>query len=184
MYPGNGQPFTYLQNNLEKELVLANRSSESKPKRYYYYYKPTENTKYSTYSLNRNVITRSNKDLAGKVVKKHAATLRNHPKLSREEIEKEFYEYTLECRRRLDELFQNSPSSDTPQSSSEPSDFIETVSTSSPIKLKPLSLTPLYSNNFKILRNLSDKKYSSKIKTNPTAEKKKTEEIVEQVWRI
>lgn len=33
------------------------------------------------------------------------STLRNRPKLSREQIEREFYEYTLECRQKLNDLF-------------------------------------------------------------------------------
>ena len=91
-------------------------------------------------SLNR--IHSRAKDHDGKVVKNFS--LRNTPRLSRNQIEKEFYEYTLECRRRLDELFASSPSSDAHQSSTDATEFID-------ISSPPKSIIN-YSNNFKITK--------------------------------
>ncbi|CAF0885473.1 unnamed protein product [Brachionus calyciflorus] len=70
------------------------------------------------------------------------STLRNQPKLSREQIEREFYEYTLECRKKLNELFEDSPSScDTFKDSSSEKEKLTNDYNTLKLKLKHPCLT-------------------------------------------
>ena len=57
-------------------------------------------------------------------------------KLTREQIEKEFYEYTLECRRRLDQLFTTSTTTDASTSSRSSPHSITTTSQQPPLTTK------------------------------------------------
>ncbi len=130
------------------------------------------------------------------------ASLRSQPRLNRKQIEKEFYEYTLECRRRLNELFADSLSSDsTPRSSVD----IPIISHHHHLNLSAQNLTggkkPVsYSNNFNMIKkarqsgNFGNNNGStsnmyayftngnSSSNPTPTIRRKKIE--TEQIWHI
>jgi hypothetical protein len=137
-------------------------------------------------------------------VDKTYSTLKNQPKLNRKQIEKEFYEYTLECRKRLNELFADSLSSDsmsnnTPRSSSI-SDMPIVTSIGIPPNPSNRNGAFSYSNNFNMIKR--EKNNNKQLSQNnssiirylnascrtsrnmpSTISKKRTVET-EQVWQI
>lgn len=126
----------------------------------------------STDAVNRALHSRSRKPNNGKISKN--STIKNQPKLTRDQIEREFYEYTLECRKRLNEIFLNSPSSDTFAGSST-TDQAEIIETSSP-KRGLINKKNSINNNYNSLKLKLKKPALSTVRT------KKTE--TEQIWQI
>lgn len=117
--------------------------------------------------LNAHSKPRKELTLNGRISK--YSTLKNQPKLTRDQIEKEFFEYTLECRKRLNDIFLNSPSSDTfGGSSSSTTEHAET--------LVQTSTSPK-----RIVNNYNSLKIKVK---RPTGSSVRRTKKTEQVWQI
>jgi hypothetical protein len=138
--------------NIKMQHQLSNSSPKSLPPAQTHFVKHFS----QKYTEPAAVYARINNNCAGRVDKNFS--LRSQPRLNRKQIEKEFYEYTVECRRKLNELFAESLSSDsTPRSSLDVP--ISHLSSSAQNLTSTATLAGLggkkmvtYSNNFNMLK--------------------------------
>ena len=153
----------------------------------------TKNNSTNSYARISTANGRVEKNQTATTTTTKTTSLKCQPRLNRKQIEREFYEYTLECRRRLNELFAESLSSDstTPRSSLD-MNFNMRSSSNMPFTKRAAAGIVTYSNNFNMLKKAAEttsanskqnnSNFYSSSSLDPKFRRKKIE--IEQIWHI